>query len=350
LTGERRYLRAALASARALARQVRAGDDAHTPWAFRVDGRSGRTVGGAEYGGTVVAAVQLLDELARLGVGGTDAFARARDRAWQWVLAHQLNPRSRDYNRWSGYYEDVAFAPDDLTQAAPTMTARWLLTRPHPERLDPGWLDHARSLLEWVRSFLGRGPFDGAWAIDEQRTPGRQGCCSPAGLGSDTARWASASALLARRTGARAARTLAVRSLAYSTYFSDERGRVSCCGAGLRHPYWFSDGYGDYLGSIGAALGALPELAPRGETHLLSSTSVVQDVAYGRRRLAYRTFAADSVESLRLAFRPVRVLADGRALHRRRALTGSGYTIAAAPGGFVVRIRHRAARRIVLAA
>ncbi|MGZ4389604.1 MAG: hypothetical protein ACXVZL_09515, partial [Gaiellaceae bacterium] len=73
LTGERRYLRAALASARALARHVRRGDDAHTPWAFRVDGRSGRTVGGAEYGGTVVAAVQLLDELARLRVSRTDA-------------------------------------------------------------------------------------------------------------------------------------------------------------------------------------------------------------------------------------------------------------------------------------
>jgi len=350
LTGDRRYLRAAVACARALASHVRTGNDGRTPWPFRVDGRSGRTLGAAEYGGMIVAPVELLDELARLGNGDARAFGRARDLAWRWVLEHQLNPKSRDFNRWSGYYEDIAFAPDDLNQAQPTMTAYWLLTSPSAQRLDSRSLAHARSLLDWVRTYLGRGPFHGAWAIDEQRTPGRSGCCSPAGLGSDTARWAAVSALLAQRTSDRRLRGQALRSLAYATYFADERGRVSCCGGTGRNAYWFSDGYGDYLGSFSKAFASLPLVSPPRETHLLGSTSVVQRVEYGARRLAYRTFAPSSVESIRLAFLPRRVSADGRRLSRVRTLAAPGYTLARVAGGFIVRVHHDRARRIVLAA
>jgi hypothetical protein len=47
LTGNRRYLQAALWSARALARYVRPGNARHTPWPFRVDGPTGGTLAGA---------------------------------------------------------------------------------------------------------------------------------------------------------------------------------------------------------------------------------------------------------------------------------------------------------------
>jgi hypothetical protein len=170
------------------------------------------------------------------------------------------------------------------------------------------------------------------------------------GLGSDTARWAAVSALLAQRTGDRRLRAQAVRSFSYATYFADRHGRVSCCGGTGRNAYWFSDGYGDYLGSFSSALGALPTLAPRGETHLLGSTSVVQQVTYDPGRLAYRTFAPHAVESILLAFLPARVLADGRRLQRRHALTAPGYTLARTAGGYIARVRHDNAHRIVLAA
>ena len=75
LTGEKRYLDAALACARTLAAHVRPGGETRTPWPFRVDGRTGRTVTGAEYGGAVVAPVRLLDELVRLGGREAPAFA-----------------------------------------------------------------------------------------------------------------------------------------------------------------------------------------------------------------------------------------------------------------------------------
>lgn len=347
LTGERRFLRAALATARALARHVRAGDARHTPWPFRLDGRTGRTLGGAEYGGMVVASVWLFDELVRMRAGNTVALRRARDLAWRWILRHPLNPQSPAWRRWSGYYEDVRHDLRNLNQALPTTTALYLLAHERPASVDPRWERHVRSLLRWTQSYLGRGPFHGAWAIDEQRAPGKNGCCSPAGLGSDTARWAAANALLAARTGDGRARADAVRSLAYATYFARRDGRVSCCGAGGRYAYWFSDGYGDYLGSFSIAMGALPELAPSGEDHVLRSSSVVQRVAYGPRRLAYRTFDTRAVEVIRLAYRPSLVVAGGRELPRRRHLTREGFSLRALPGGDVVlRVRHDRAREV----
>ena len=57
LTGERRYLRAAVATGDALARHVRAGDATHTPWPFRVNARTGAVLDGAQFGGLVVGPV-----------------------------------------------------------------------------------------------------------------------------------------------------------------------------------------------------------------------------------------------------------------------------------------------------
>jgi hypothetical protein len=339
LTGRRRYAKAALACARALARHVEPGDSSHTPWPFRIDGRTGRTLGGATYGGLVVAPVQLLGELVQLHVGEARSFERARELAWRWLLREPLNPRSRASNRWSGYYEDIPYRPDDLNQAAPTLTAIYLLKRPRPSAHDPRL---ARRLLDWVRTSFGRGPFHGAWAIDEQHVPGTTGCCSPAGLGSDTARWAAAEALLAAKTGDRDAARAAEASLSYATYFARSNGLVSCCGGpGFRHPYWFSDGYGDYLGPFNRAMAALPELAPQGQDHLLESSSVVQRISYTHAAIRYRTFRRSATEVLRLSFTPVRVLVGGRSIQRRAKLRREGYLVRKLRGGdILLRVRH----------
>jgi hypothetical protein len=344
LTGRRRYLVAALDCANALARNVRGGDSRHTPWAFRVDARTGRTVGGAEYGGMIVAPVRLFDALIRLHVVDPPSFLRARNLAWRWLLRHPLNPASPSDNRWSGFYEDIAYDPDDLNQASPTITAQYLLTRTGRTRKD---LTRAGHLLRWVRSSFGRGPFHGAWGIDEQHVPGTAGCCSPAGLGSDTARWGALEAMMAARTGDTAARRAAIRSLNYATYFARSDGLVSCCGSQFPQSYWFSDGYGDYLGAFNLAMGALPQLAPRGQDHLLRSTSVVQRISYARTGVTYRTFAPKAVDVLRLSFRPTQVLAGGGALTRRASTRPVGYVLRTlSEGDFLLRIRHLGARTI----
>ena len=282
LTGERRFLRAAVATGDALARHVRPGDATHTPWPFRVNARTGAVLDGAQFGGLVVGPVRLLDELIEIRAGNTAAYTRARDLAWSWLLKHQLNPDSPAWNRWAGFYEDVPNNPRSINQASPTLTAQYLLSHESPAAVDPQWAEHATALLRWVRASHGRGPFAGAWGIDEQRAPGKPGCCSRVGLGSTTSRWAAANALLYARTGDERAREQAVRSLSYATYFEAGNGRISCCGQRPGNTFWFSDGYGDYLRSFNWAMAAMPELAPKRQNHLLGSSSVVQSVAYSR--------------------------------------------------------------------
>jgi hypothetical protein len=349
LTGDRRYLDAAVAAADALAHHVRPGDVNHTPWPFRVDARTGRVLAGKEYGGMIVAPVRLFDELIRLGEGDVANYARARGVAWSWLLNNPLNPRSHAYRKWSGYFEDVAGNEENLNQASPTMTAYYLLTRPNPAAVDQMWRAHARDLLEWVRAYFGQGPYMGAWAIDEQHAPGRGGCCSEAGLGSDTSRWGAVNALYASRTGDMGARERAFRALNYATYFTDDDGRVACCGDDFDNPYWFDDGYSDYARNFSWAMGALPDLAPRGRNHILATTSVVQHVAYGRRTVIYRTFHLDGTETLRLNFRPTAITADGRPLLRLAKLDQPGYSVAPLQDGdVVVRIRRDAAREVAV--
>jgi hypothetical protein len=262
------------------------------------------------------------------------------------LLEQQLNRNSPAWNRWSGFYEDVPYNPRSLNQASATLTAYYLLSHETPDAVDPDWAEHATSLLRWVRTAFGRGPFAGAWGINEQWAPGRPGCCSPVGLGSTTSRWAAANALLYAHTGDGATRELAVRSLNYATYFTASDGRVSCCGQRPTNTFWFSDGYGDYLRSFNWAMAAIPELAPKGRDHLLGSTSVVQSVEYGRRRLSYRTFAAKSSEVLRLGYLPRSVVA-GHTLAARNDLDAEGYVVRALGGGdYSIRIRHDGSRQI----
>jgi hypothetical protein len=55
-------------------------------------------------------------------------------------------------------------------------------------------------------------------------------------------------------------------------------------------PYWFSDGYAGYLRHFNWTMGALPQLAPVGENHILRSSSIIQKVTYGPGRASYTTF------------------------------------------------------------
>ena len=347
LTGSRRYLSAAVHAGNALARHVRTGDDEHMPCPFRVDARTGRVLDGAEFGGLVVGPVRLLDELIEVGAGPTALYRRARDVAWSWLLKRQLNPASVVWNRWSGFYEDVPYFPGSRNQATPTLTAYYLLSQRSPETLDPAWREHAEALVQWVRATFGRGPFAGAWGIDEQRRPGGSGCCSRVGLGSTTSRWAAVNALLYSHTGDGRARELAVRSLNYATYFARSDGRISCCGQRPTNTYWFSDGYADYLRSFNWAMVAMPELAPKRQDHLLGSTSVVQAVTYRKRGLSYRTFDPESVETLRLRYLPRRIVAGTTLLRASTDLASAGYSVRPAGGrDFIVRVRHDTARRI----
>jgi hypothetical protein len=341
MTGERKYLEAGVHCAEALAKHVRAGDEEHTPWPFRVDAHTGDIVGGEEFGGMVVASVRLLDELVRLKAGDTGGFEKTRDIAWKWLLDYPMNRRSRAWDKWSGYFEDVPKNTANVNQALPTMTAYYILTRDDPAAAVHDWSNQVGHFIDWVQEKLGRGPYFGAWAIDEQGTPDGRGCCSRAGLASDTSRWGAINAMYFEKTGDAQARENAFRSLNYATYFTAADGKISCCGQGFEGQYWFDDGYGDYIRNFMWAMGAEPEFAPIGESHLLRSSSVVRKVTYTKGSIDYRTFDDAASETLRLNFRPSRITAGGSALTERQDLKDEGFTIRSLPGGdFAVQVRH----------
>ncbi len=342
LTGERKYLDAAIRCAQALAKHVRIGDAEHTPWPFRVDARTGVTLALEEYGGNVAGSLRLFDELIRLKAGETAAYEKDRALAWRWMVDHPLNRNSAAWNKWAGYFEDVPRHTDDVNQLTPMIAAYYILAREDPAEIDPQWMSHVGRLLDWVRIKLGRGPFFGAQAIDEQTTPDATfGCCSRAGQGDHTARWAAINAMFFEKTRDGQAREDAFRSLNYATYFAGSDGRISCCGVDYANPYWFSDGYSDYMRHFQWAMGAVPEFAPAGQNHLLRSSSVVQKVSYGDRRVEYRTFGAAATEVLRLNFKPSRISAAGAALSEHNDLKSEGFTLQPLSGGdWVVRVRH----------
>jgi hypothetical protein len=347
MTGEQKYLEAAIHCADALASHVRPGDADHTPWPFRVDARTGAVLDGEEYGGAVVSPLRLFDELIRIRQGDVASYRKARDMARKWLLDYPLNPGGKAWDKWSGYFEDVPKDTENLTQQIPDYTAYYILTRPDPAAIDPHWVAHVGHLIDWVRHYEGLGPFFGAWAINEQHRPdlihgNESGCCSRAGDGSATGRWAAINALYYAKTGDLQARHDAFRSLNYATYYADSDGRISCCGTDYGDEgYWWSDGYADYLRHFNWVMGAVPEWAPLHQNHLLHSSSVVQKVTYGTDRIEYKTFDATATEVLRLNFKPQIVMAGGSELAERRDLKEQGYSLEALRGGgYVVRIRH----------
>jgi hypothetical protein len=371
MTGDRRYLDAGLRCAEALAKHVRPGDATHTPWPFRVDGRTGIVLDGEEYGGMVVGPVRLFDELIRLEIGDVTFFKRARELAWKWVLNNPLNKDSAAWDRWSGYYEDVPKDTENENDMDSLMTAYYILSQQDPATVDPEWRVHVGHLLDRSRALLGRGPFFGAWAIDEQLRPDggvtggseidnflrphagallgtdNRGCCSRSGLVCRTAQWGAVNAMYYKKTDDGQALENAFRSLNYATYFVDSEGKISCCGADFPGQYWFEDGYADAGRSFTWALAAVPEFAPQGQNHLLYSSSVVQHIRYANHRVVYTTFDVAGIEELRLSFRPVKIFSGSVALKEQKDLQGEGYTVRPLPlADYVVWVRHNRSKQV----
>ncbi len=101
-------------------------------------------------------------------------------------------------------------------------------------------------------------------------------------MGSHTARFASVAARFAERTGDPTYRELARRSFNWASYMANEDGTVT---VGVDRPdyynqCWFTDGYFDYVPHFIDGLAAMPELADAATDHMLSSTSVVQEISY----------------------------------------------------------------------
>ncbi len=348
VTLEKKYLRAALRCADALAKHVRPGDESHSPWPFRVDARTGTRIR-EEYTANTIGPIRLLDELLRLELGHTKEYRRARRLAWDWLMTYPVRNHV-----WTQYFEDVLIYPDyrtNLNQYSPLETARYLLL--HPE-LDRAGQARAKEILDWVTAFFAadsvtmggipeKGQQWGAEVLSEQVNDMDK-------MSSHTARYASVRALWHEVTGDQDSKERAFRSFNWATYSSRENGLVKTSldeGTG----YWFSDGYGDYMRHFQRGMASVPEWAPADEDHLLGSTSVVRSIRYGEHEIAYVTFDRQSREVLRLRRQPVGVWAGTVALPRIENLHSGRQGFSVEPvsqGGFVVRIEHQRATEIAI--
>lgn len=333
-SGHIAYRDMAMNCANALATHVRGGDATHSPWPFRVNALTDQAR--EEYTAHVLGPVMLFDELIRLQLGDGARYQVARKLAWDWMMTYPMQN-----NAWTQYFEDVPIKSDpleNLNQYVPLRTASYLMR--HPES-DADLRQHVPGLLDWVEKHFADVQH-GALAISEQNGDRNK-------MGSHTSRYAAVAAEWFEASGDTTWKQKAFRSFNWASYMAHSDGIISV-GIDGADGWWFSDGYGDYIRHFIAGMGAVPEWAPPGETHLLRSTSVVQTVSYASDSVRYRTFDREGTEVLRLAFAPGAVLVGGERLAQREDLSEDGYTVQPLGGDFVVRLRHTTSGDIVFTA
>jgi len=345
MTGEKKYLRAAIHFADELVKNYKPGDELHSPWPVRCFATDGRVEGKGmgSYSANILGPISLFDELIRLKQGRVRNYAKVRRAAWRWLESYPLKN-----NVWAGYFEDVPPNIDDVNNVIPLELARYLIL--HPEH-DAAWQQHSRQLIEWVKTTPKWPKYrvHGATVTTEQGD-GLTFCCNQPNqcCDSHTARLAAVEALYFARTGDESYdesyKEEAFRSFNWVTYFQGLPGKAH---ARYSDQWWFTDEFADGPRRLMDAFWAVPEWAPANESHLLGTTSVVRNITYGRGQINYSIFDRESTDVLRVDFDVTKVLAGGRLLNRRSDLSEEGFVFDAATR--VLRIHHRRSGAIRIA-
>jgi hypothetical protein len=339
MTGNTKYLRAAILSAAALVKNFKPGDEKNSPWpnrCFARDGSLGTNKAMFPYSANVIEPIMLFDELIRIGQGDVGSYKKIREGAWTWFVKYPL-----ENNVWVGYFEDVQGSYENMNEVIPLEFARYVLL--HPEK-DPQWREHAQKLIEWVKTTPKWPKYmvHGATVTTEQGN-GKDFCCNLPNqcCDSHSARLAAVEALFYARTGDASYKEAAYRTYNWVTYFQGLPG-------GAHAPYstqwWWTDEFSDGPRRMMDAFWAVPEWAPADESHLVGSLSVVTKIAYAANSVTYSTFDPESTDVLRLDFAPDSVTAGGKPLPHRQDLASEGYTYDEATR--VLRIHHTSSRDI----
>ena len=322
MTGNTKYLRAAIRCADALVKNYKAGDEMNSPWPYRAfarDGRIDKGTGMFPYSANVVEPIMLFDELIRLNQGNASSYKTVREGAWAWLMKYPMQN-----NVWVGYFEDVKASMENMNQVIPLEFARYVLI--HPEK-DPEWREHSRKLIEWVKTTPRWPKFivHGALVTTEQGSSLKNFCCNLPNqcCDSHSARLAAVEALYFAKTGDATYKEAAYRTYNWVTYW---QGLSGAAHAPFTNQWWFTDEFSDGPRRMMDAFWAVPEWAPSDESHLLGSLSVVTKIVYGAGSVTYSTFDNDSTDVLRLNFAPEHITVGGRPIEERKDLSQQGYT------------------------
>ena len=290
MTGNHRYLNAALKIADVLAAKIAAGDETHSPLPFKVVADTGEVK--SAYTTNWTAALRLFQSLQELRAGEIESYKKGFATLLAWLEKYPIRN-----NRWGPFFEDIPGWSDTEINAG---TMAWYLME--NKSWHPDWKPHVRQIQDWVVATLGNHSLDrlGVMTINEQtayKVPGQ----------SHSSRHASIELKYAAETGDNTNKAMAIRQLNWTTYAVDDDGKNKYPDP-KTYEIWWTDGYGDYVRHLLRAMAAAPELAPAGQNHLLSTSSTIQDIHYGPQEIEYRKFAARSSELFKIgAASPVSV-------------------------------------------
>ncbi len=292
-TGERRYVERAVRIADRLVRNMTPGDEANSPWPFRVNAATGEIpserndhdhlVYRACYTTNWTGALRLFDGLVKLGEGHVGDYRRASSGVSAWLKAYPLRN-----NRWGPFFEDVSTKDYSDTEINADTLAFYILEHP---QWDPQWRRQARGILDWSYRTFANHEADkwGVIVINEQTqfpVPGE----------SHTSRHASVELFYAEKTGDWKDKDAALRRLAWATYWVNFDGMTQY----PRDDIWLTDGYGDFVRHYLRAMASDPELAPNDQNHLLRTTSVIRSISYGSKEIRYEKADGESDELFKL--------------------------------------------------
>jgi len=240
------YLTAAISIADVLVQHMdTSAANYSSPWPFRVDFDTGEPYG--QRSAQIVYALRLFDDL----IGRELVrFQEPRRMLWNWFLQYQLPTITHQGSDslWVCFYEDMCPHTDVETDRVglPAMDlARYLLEK--QDAIDPQWLLHTQTLLNYTWTLFSQSRPYYVTVMGEQDNDHKP-------WGGANSRLSAISALYAYRTGSSAYHDMAVRGLAWWTYFVDNDGCPSAKEDGALKPEdrggWQEDAHTDVVHNI----------------------------------------------------------------------------------------------------
>ncbi len=338
MTGNERYLDAAVEIANTLSNHVVEGNNDESPLPFRVNAETGNVGASIENGKVVLkytytsnwsGTMMLFTELVSLKKGNVDAYQNSFNIILEWMKNYPLKT-----NKWGPFFEDVGSWSD--TQINAVTFVQYILNNPD---MFPNWKKDARHILNWVYKELGDKKWEkyGVTVVDEQtayRVPGN----------SHTSRQGAAELLYASKTGDIESKKLGIKQLNWATYMVNDDGESTY----PSNRTWMTDGYGDYVRHYLRAMGAFPELSPMDQNHLVKSSSVVQFIQYNKDRIEYETYDDASTEVLRLTSKPEEILVNDSKISDSDLSGNSTWSWTSLNKGGMLTIIHKTGKKITI--
>jgi hypothetical protein len=243
-TGDTTYSDAALQIARTLVANMVPGDEAHTPWPFRVDYRTGIADGPISSNLSYI--LRLFDDL----LPTHPELAAPRASLWAYIKDVQIPDAACDGHLWAQFFEDFGITIN-RNAWAPLSLVAYLVEQ--QSTLDPDWQADARTLLDFVNeSFV--LPFEGFPLCVEQDFDKRP-------YGGILSTYGAVMAMYAKAVGTSAERLHAYQALTVLLYSIGDTGCPSDLALSAGCGGWQEDAHLDKVHNFMDAITAFPAWA-----------------------------------------------------------------------------------------